>query len=77
MESDEDMGEINNVMNEYLGNACRFADFFNGVMFCGDNVVKPEYLRDASEKYNQSVAYNPRTKKRGDTVERIRDLKKI
>ena len=71
------MGEINNAMNDYLGNAERFADFFNGTMFGGEKVVNPEGLNDASEKYNLSVAYNPRTKERGKAVERIRDLKKV
>ncbi len=71
------MGEINNVMNDYMNKDERFADFFNGIMFSGDNVVKPEGLNDTSEKYNQSMVVNPRNKKRGKTVERIRDLKKI
>ena len=69
------MGEINNAMNDYLGNVERFADFFNGTMFDGESIVKTEGLDDASEKYNQSMAFNPRTKERGKTVERIRDLK--
>ncbi|MCR5702353.1 MAG: Rpn family recombination-promoting nuclease/putative transposase [Lachnospiraceae bacterium] len=71
------MGEINNVMNDYMSQSERFADFFNGTMFEGRNVVKPKGLKDASEKYNQSVVVNPRTKERGKSVERIRDLKKI
>ena len=77
MESDENMGEINNAMNEYLSNMERFADFFNGTMFDGENIVKSEGLNDTSEKYNQSITFNPRTKERGKTVERIRDLKMI
>jgi hypothetical protein len=75
MESDESMGEINNAMNDYMSNTARFADFFNGTMFTGKCVIEPEGLHDASEKYNQSLAYNPKTKERGKTIERIRDLK--
>lgn len=75
MESDESMGEINNAMNDYLGNAERFADFFNGTMFGGEDIVKAEGLNNASEKYDQSVAFDPGTRERGKTVERIRDLK--
>ena len=69
------MGEINNAMNEYMSDATRFADFFNGVMFAGKEVIKPEELSDASEKYDQNLVVNPKTKERVKAVERIRDIK--
>ena len=69
------MGEINNAMNEYMSDSARFADFFNGVMFAGEEVIKPEQLSDASEKYDQNIVINPKTKERGKAVERIRDIK--
>ena len=35
------MGQENNVMNEYLGNTRRFADFWNGILFQGESMIRP------------------------------------
>ncbi len=47
------------------------------IIFKGENVVQSDGLSYASEKYDQSIVVNPRTKERGKTVERIRDLKML
>ncbi len=38
------MGKKNIVWNDYISQEDRFADFFNGVVFHGDQVVFPEDL---------------------------------
>ena len=40
-------------------------------------IICPGELLETSEKYDQSLAEVPKTKKRSKTVERIRDLKKM
>ncbi|MBQ9437163.1 MAG: Rpn family recombination-promoting nuclease/putative transposase [Lachnospiraceae bacterium] len=71
------MGLENNALHDFLRNKRRFADFFNGILFDGKEVVRPEHLKEGSEKYDQPLAENRETKARTKTVERIRDLKML
>lgn len=71
------MGKENNIMNSYLSDSVRFADFFNAVCFGGVNIISPEGLTEASEKHDISLAENPVTGDRTEKEERIRDIKKI
>lgn len=45
------MGEAAVVMQEYLGDAYRFADLFNVVFFQGKQVIEPQMLSEQSERY--------------------------
>lgn len=45
------MGEAAVVMQEYLGDAYRFADLFNVVFFQGEQVIEPQMLSEQSERY--------------------------
>lgn len=45
------MGETAVVMQEYLGDAYRFADLFNVVFFQGEQVIEPQMLSEQSERY--------------------------
>lgn len=41
------MGEADLIMRDYLTSKERFADLFNGVLFEGKQVIRPEQLQDA------------------------------
>lgn len=71
------MGKENNIMNSYLDEPDRFADFFNAVCFDGKSIIKPEGLMEASEKYDITLAENPDTGERVEKEENIRDIKKL
>lgn len=45
------MGEAAVVMQEYLGDAYRFADLFNVVFFQGEQVIATQMLSEQSERY--------------------------
>lgn len=45
------MGEADLIMRDYLTSKERFADLFNGVLFEGKQVVRPEQLQDADTIY--------------------------
>ena len=45
------MGKYDTCMREFLQNKERFADFFNGCCFQGEQVIRAEELQDASEMY--------------------------
>ncbi|MCD7835804.1 MAG: hypothetical protein LUG83_04000 [Lachnospiraceae bacterium] len=70
------MGKENNVMNSYLREPSRFADLFNGVCFNGVQVISPDGLTDASEKYEAYTEGNSQDGGRTQRQERIRDIKK-
>ena len=44
------MGKYDDAMYVYLSDDERFADFFNGVMFRGETVLRPEMLEPDSER---------------------------
>ncbi len=43
------MGEVNDVLMDYLRDNTRFADLFNGTLFGGENVIRAEELFEGSE----------------------------
>ncbi len=43
------MGEVNDVLMDYLRDNTRFADLFNGALFGGENVIRAEELFEGSE----------------------------
>lgn len=45
------MGKYDDVLYDYFTDDERFADFYNGVVFSGQTVVRAEMLEDASERY--------------------------
>lgn len=45
------MGKINNSINHYLSDKRRFADFFNGVYFNGQEIIRAEDLSETSQVY--------------------------
>ena len=67
------MGKENDVMLSYLEDNERFADLFNYAYFEGKQVVQPQDLEEASERYS-----NYRADKSGkkSTSGRMRDIKK-
>jgi len=71
------MGKENNIMNSYLSDPTRFADFFNAVCFGGVSLINPEGLKEDFEKYEISLAENVNTGDRTGKEEHIRDIKKV
>lgn len=45
------MGEADLIMRDYLSSKERFADLFNGVLFRGKQVVRPEQLERMRTRY--------------------------
>ena len=43
------MGEVNDVLMDYLRDNTRFADLFNGTLFGGESVIRAEELFEGSE----------------------------
>ena len=76
------MGNISDVMLEYLQDNERFSDLFNGCCFHGRHVIDAGDLSEGSETYTEqpewprSGAGGPGSNKRGRTKQRARDLKK-
>lgn len=67
------MGKYDDAMHVYLDDKERFADFFNGVMFQGESVLRAEMLESDSERYVKAE------RKEGSglqTQNRFRDIKK-
>ena len=58
------MGEINNAMNDYLGDVERFADFFNGIIIVASSPKlweeRDKYLNDEESgvNYNMCLAFD-------------------
>lgn len=44
------MGKKNIVWNDYISQNERFADLFNGVVFRGRRIIRPEHLTDLDTK---------------------------
>ncbi len=65
------MAEKDIALKRWLKNKERFADFFNGVVFDGEQVIKPEELELDNCEYN-IIAEDKDGKKR--TVQRYRDI---
>lgn len=67
------MGDANVAVNQWLSDDRRFADLFNGVLFDGKEVVRPEDLEPLDREADVLV-----TDKRGKTkgVQRYRDVVK-
>lgn len=57
------MGKYDVLMGKYLSNRERFADFFNGVLFGGEQVVDPDMLERAAGDY---PAAGKKSQKPGD-----------
>ncbi len=62
------MGQESDAMMDYLNDNRRFADLYNGGVFQGQEIVKPEELDEGSEVYKEDGLKK--------TTTRIRDLKK-
>lgn len=67
------MGEKNNVMYEYLNKPEVFADFVNGSIFQGKQIIKPEDVGEKSESYNTQLKNRS---KEGVRLKRERDVLK-
>ena len=81
------MGEVNDVLMDYLRDNVRFADLFNGAFFGGENVIRAEELFEGSEVsvegLSREEAWEAAWPERGGsgtgtgkTVLRTRDIKK-
>ena len=71
------MGKISNAINHYLSDNRRFADFFNGIFFQGETVVRAEDLSEVSQVYYGMAQEPERTgqsKKTKGRKERTRDI---
>ncbi len=42
------MGKEDILLKSYLGDVRRYADLWNGALFCGEQLVKPEELEEIS-----------------------------
>lgn len=62
------MGKESNTMANYFTDRERFADFYNGSCFDGENIVRAECLEEDSENYIE--------KTKNGTTSRSRDVKK-
>ena len=56
------MGKYDTCMREFLQNKERFADFFNGCCFQGEQVIRAEELQDASEMLRGIIRASPKGK---------------
>ena len=52
------MGKMNIAMCSFLSSTIRFADFFNGVLFQGNEVIRASDLQAASEQYSEPGSVN-------------------
>lgn len=72
------MGKMDDVLHRYLDDAERFADFYNGVLFGGRQVIDVEKLSEASEQYKEAagslLAKESEAKRK--YITRNRDIKK-
>ncbi len=48
------MGKMNTAMCSFLSSTIRFADFFNGVLFQGREIIQASDLQTASEQYSET-----------------------
>ena len=60
------MGETDLIMRDYLSSKERFADLFNGVLFRGKQVVRPEQLEDADTIYRVESGGSKHTQRTRD-----------
>lgn len=65
------MGEKNVEVNKWLGNKQRFADLFNGCVFGGDNIVKPDDLQRLDRESDFVITDKNKTRK---SYQRYRDV---
>ena len=49
------MGKMNTAMCSFLSSTNRFADFFNGVLFQGREIIRASDLQAASEQYSETA----------------------
>ena len=71
------MGKISNAINHYLSDNRRFADFFNGICFQGEAVVRAEDLSEGTQVYYgmmQEPEKTEHSKKAKGRKERARDI---
>ena len=68
------MGKISNSINHYLSDNRRFADFFNGICFQGEAVVRAEDLSEGAQVYYGAVQEPEKTRKTKGRKERTRDI---
>ena len=71
------MGKISNAINHYLSDNRRFADFFNGICFQGETVVRAEDLSEGTQVYygiTQELQKAGQSKKSEGRKERTRDI---
>ena len=52
------MGEVNDVLMEYLRDNVRFADLFNGILFGGESVIRAEELYEGSEVFVEKFVWD-------------------
>lgn len=52
------MGKMNTALCSFLSNTIRFADFFNGVLFQGREIIRASDLQAASEQYSETEGTN-------------------
>ena len=69
------MGKMNIVWNRYFRDKKRFADFFNGVLHDGNQVIRAEDLKEVSEMYEEPMLTTPEGENEGERIERIRDIR--
>ncbi len=69
------MGKYDDVLYDYFTDEERFADFYNGAVFHGRNVVQADTLEDASERY-VTEASDVSTTKHLKYKNKYRDVKK-
>lgn len=79
------MGKYDVLMGKYLSNRERFADFFNGVLFGGEQVVDPDMLERGAGDYQAAGKENQKPgdrskdvnscRRKGFVEKKYRDLK--
>lgn len=67
------MGEANTAVNQWLSDNKRFADLFNGTLFQGEEVIRPEGLEELDRETDVLLGT---TGKRGRAIQRYRDIVK-
>ncbi len=65
------IGKADNAVRDWLGNKVRFADLFNGIVYEGEAVIKPEELTQTNNETGMVVKDKEGKEK---TVNRRRDV---
>lgn len=69
------MGKADHIMYRYMSDKEHFADLFNGILFQGDNIIRPDQLQETVGKYTAVSQERMKGSQKQRTSSRSRDIK--